>query len=82
MLQFSQDNPQNNFLNFLTTKNIFIPWNIFEIDIRGMFLEYSENITSRLLEFVKRWTFVIIKSYTLNAKNNFSIENFLKNLFI
>ena len=82
MLKFSQDNPQNNFLNFLTIKNIFIPWYIFEIDIRGMFLEYSENITSRLLEFVKRWTFVITKSYTLNAKNNFSIENFLKNLFI
>ena len=50
MLKFSQDNPQNNFLNFLTIKNIFIPWYIFEIDIRGMFLEYSENITSRLLE--------------------------------
>ena len=59
ILKFSQDNPQNNFLNFLTSKNIsFIAliyhWNIFETDIPGMFLEYSENITLWLLEFAKR----------------------------
>ena len=47
-----------------------------------MFLEYSGNIISWLLEFAKRSTFVIIKSYTFNTKNNFSIKNFLKNLFL
>ena len=72
ILKFSQDKPQNDFLTFLSSKNIFIitifrgyPWNIFDTDIRGMFLEYSENITLWLLEFAKRWTFVIIKSYNL-----------------
>ena len=53
MLKFSQDNPQNNFLNFLTSQKHFhnliifrgCPWNIFETKIRGMFLKYSGNIT-------------------------------------
>ena len=52
ILKISQDNPQNNFLNFLTSQKHFhnlkifrkYPWNDFETDIRGMFLEYSENI--------------------------------------
>ena len=52
-IKFSQDNPQNNFSNFLTSQKHFhnlktfreYPWNDFETDIRGIFLEYSGNIT-------------------------------------
>ena len=70
----SQDNPQNSFLNFLTSKNIFRtlfrgnPWNVFETDIREMLLEYSGNTTLLLLEFGKRSTFVIINHTFLTQK--------------
>ena len=54
ILKFSKHNPQNNFLNFLTSENIFITLQysgdileiIFETDICGIFLEYFVNITS------------------------------------
>ena len=53
ILKFSQDNPQNNFPNFLTAQKHFhnlkifreYPWNDFETYIRGIILEYSGNIT-------------------------------------
>ena len=63
-LKFSQDNPQNNLFNFLTSKNIFItsqyslefPWEIsnFPRDLLGIFLkqtfvECSSNILETLL---------------------------------
>ena len=53
ILKFSQDNPQNNFLNFLTSKNIFITLQYSE-DILGIFLkqtfaECSSNILETLL---------------------------------
>ena len=70
ILKFSQNNPQNNFLNFLTSKNIFITLQ-YSGDILGMFLDYSASIISRLLEFAKRSIFVIIKSYTFNTKTTF-----------
>ena len=84
ILKFSQDNPQNKFLNFLTSKNIFItsqyyggyPWNTSETDIRGMFLEYSGNISSGLLELAKRSTFIIIKSYDFSIKTTFPSRTF------
>ena len=57
------------------------PWNDFETDIRGMFLEYSGNITLRLLEFAKRSIFVIIKSYTFNTKTTFPSRTFCKVFF-
>ena len=53
ILKSSQDNPQNNFLKFLTSLKHFhktlqyaggYPWNIFETEICGIFLEYSRNI--------------------------------------
>ena len=81
ILKFSQDNPQNNFLNFLTSKNIFITLQYsgdIETDNRGMFLEYSGNITKWLLEFAERSTFVIIKSYTFNTKATFPSRTFKK----
>ena len=81
-LKFSLDNSQNNFFNFLTSKNIFTtifrgyPWNIFEAGICGIFLEYSGNITLWLLEFAWESTFVIIKSYTFNTKTIFPSRTF------
>ena len=57
------------------------PSNIFEIDICEMFFEYSGNITSQLLEFAKRSTFVIIKSYTFNTKTTFPSRTFEKIFF-
>ena len=72
--KFSQDNPQNNFFSFLTSKNIF------GTDIRRMFLKYSGKITSWLLEFGKRSTLFIIKSYTFNTKELLHREHF-KNSF-
>ena len=53
ILKISQGNPQSNFLNFLTSQKHFhnlkifreYSWNDFETDIRGMFPEYSGNIT-------------------------------------
>ena len=54
------------------------PWNIFETDICGMFLKYSGNITSWLLDFAKRSPFVINKPYTFNIKTTFPSRNFKK----
>ena len=53
ILNISQDNPQNNFLDFLSSQKHFhnlkifreYLWNDFETDIREMFLEFSGNIT-------------------------------------
>ena len=69
ILKFSQDNPQKYFQNFTVFQGY--SWNFFETDIRGMFLEYSGNITLWSLEFAKRSTFVIIKSYPFNTKATF-----------
>ena len=40
ILKFSQNNPQNNFLNFLTSKNIFITLQ-YSRDILGIFLKQT-----------------------------------------
>ena len=53
ILKISQDNSQNKFLNLFASQKHFhkliifrgYPWNIVETKIRGMFLEYSKNIT-------------------------------------
>ena len=53
ILKFSQDNPQNNFLNFLTSKNIFITLqysgDILGIFLKQTFVECSSNILETLL---------------------------------
>ena len=53
ILKFSQDNQQNNFLNFLTSKNILMTLQ-YSRDILGVFLkqtfvEYPSNILETLL---------------------------------
>ena len=77
MFKFSQDNPQNTFSNFFTSKNIFITLQ-YRGNICGMFLEYSGNITLWLLKFAKRSTFVIIKSHTFKTKATFPSRTFYK----
>ena len=53
--KFSQDNPQNNFLNFLTSRNIFIALQYsgalqyFRIFLKQTFMECSSNILETLL---------------------------------
>ena len=53
MLRFSQDNLQNNFLNFLISKNIFITLqysgDILGILLKQTFVECSSNILETLL---------------------------------
>ena len=53
ILKFSQDNSQNNFLNFLSSKNIFIILQnsgcIFRIFLKQTFMECSSNILETLL---------------------------------
>ena len=53
ILKFSQDNPQNNFLNLLTSKNILITWkysgDILAIFLKYIFVECSSNILKTLL---------------------------------
>ena len=89
ILKFSQDKPQNIYLNFLASKNIFITLQYSGISLQYFWnrhlwnvFEYSGNITSWLLEFVKRSTFFVIKSYTFNTKTTFPSKNFLKNIFL
>ena len=50
MLKFSQDNPQNNSLNFLTSENIFITLK-YSGNILGIFLKQtSVECSSNILE--------------------------------
>ena len=53
VLKFSQDNPQNNFLNLLTSKNISInlqySGDILGIFLKQTFMECSSNILETLL---------------------------------
>ena len=86
MIKCSPENPQCNFLNFLTSWKYFhslevfwgYPWNVSETAIRGMFFEYSGNIALWLLEFANRSTLAIVKSYTFNTKITFPRRTFLK----
>ena len=84
VLKFSQDNLQNNFWNFLTSENIFIIFqysgDILGTCLKQTFVECFSNILETLLcdylEFAKRSTFVIIKSYNFNTKKTFSSRTF------
>ena len=79
ILKTSQDHPQKNFFNFLTSQkyfhNLIIFWgktgNIFETEIGVI-----------VLKICQRSIFVIIKSYTFNAKLTFPLKTFFKNIFL
>ena len=88
ILKFSQDNPQNNFLNFLTSKNIFITLQ-YSGDILGVFLKQTfVEFSSNILEIFLRdhWNLskdqhLLLSNHTLPTQNNFFIENFKKKIF-
>ena len=74
ILKFSQDNLQNNFLNFLTSKNIFITLQ-YSGDILGIFLKQTfVECSSNILETLLRDYWNLPKDQ--QRKNKFSIENF------
>ena len=84
ILKFSQYNAQNNILDFLTSKNFFVTLKYSE-DILGIFLkqtlvecsqEHSGNITSWLVDLVKKSTFITTNSYTFNTKTTFPSKTF------
>ena len=51
ILNFSQDNPQNNFLKFVTSRNIFLTWQ-YSRDILGILLKLT--CFSNILEILLR----------------------------
>ena len=78
ILKFSQDNPQNNFLNFLTSKNIFITLQ-YSGDILGIFLKQTfMECPSNILETLLRdyWNFskdqhLLLSNHTLLSPRTF-----------
>ena len=56
------------------------PWNDFETDIRGMFFEYSGNITLRLLEFAKR-SILLLSNHALFTQKQLFHRKLLRNSF-
>ena len=72
MLKVSQDNSQNNFLNFLTSKKIFITLqqsrDILGLFLKQTFVECSSNILETLLH--DEWDltkdqYLLLTNYTL-----------------
>ena len=89
ILKFSQDNPQNNFLNFLTSKNIFIilqySGDILGIFLKETFMEYSSNILETLLrdyQNLLKDQHLLLLSHTLLTQKQLFHRELLKNLFL
>ena len=88
ILKFSQDNPQNNFLNFLTSKNIFITLQ-YSGDILGIFLKqaivkYPSNILETLLR--DYWNLpkdqhLLLSNHTLLTQKQLFHRELLKKYF-
>ena len=82
ILKFSQDNPQNNYLNFLTSKNIFIilqySGHILGIYLKQTFVECSSNIVETLLRndwnLLKNQHFLLSNHTLLTQKQLFHQE--------
>ena len=89
ILKLSYDNPQINFLNFLTSKNIFIILNYSE-DILGIFLkqtfvEYSSNILEILLRDywnLPKDQLLLLSNHTLLTQKQLFHREIFKNLFL
>ena len=86
ILKFSQYNGKNNVFHFLTSKSFFVTLK-YSGDSLGIFLkqtlvecseEHSKNITSWLLDFVKKSTFISINLCTFNTKTTFHRKPFNK----
>ena len=91
ILKFSQDNPQKNFVNFLTFKNIFITYTQYSRDILGTFLkrtfvECSSNILEILLHghwnFPKDQYLLSSNHHTFLTQKQLFHRELLKNLFL
>ena len=86
ILKFSQDNPQNNFLNFLTSKNIFITLqysgDTFGIVLKQTLVECSSNIMKILLrdyQILPKERYFLLSNHTfLTQKQLFHRELFKK----
>ena len=89
ILKLSYDNPQINFLNFLTAKNIFIILHYSE-DILGIFLkqtfvEYSSNILEILLRDywnLPKDQLLLLSNHTLLTQKQLFHREIFKNLFL
>ena len=89
ILKLSYDNPQINFLNFLTSKNIFIILHYSE-DILGIFLkqtfvEYSSNILEILLRDywnLPKDQLLLLSNHTLLTQKQLFHREIFKNLFL
>ena len=89
ILKLSYDNPQINFLNFLTSKNIFIILHYSE-DILGIFLkqtfvEYSSNILEILLHDywnLPKDQLLLLSNHTLLTQKQLFHREIFKNLFL
>ena len=88
ILKFSQDNPQNNFLNFLTSKNIFITLqysgDILGIFLKQTFVECSSNILETLLR--DYWNLpkdqhFLLSNHTLLTQKQLFQRELLKKVF-
>ena len=85
ILKFSQDNPQNNFLNFLTSKNIFITsGDILGIFLKQTFVECFSNILKTLLR--EYWNLpkdqhFLLSNHTLLTQKQLFQRELLKKVF-
>ena len=88
ILKFPQDNPQNSFWNFLTSKNIFITLqcsgDILAISLKQTFRECSWNIVATLLRdywnLSKDQNFLLSNHTLLTQKQVFHRELFKKSV--
>ena len=87
ILKFSQDNLQSNFLNFLTSKNIFITLqhsgDILGILLKQTFVEFSSNILETLLRDynLPKDRRLLLTNHTFLTQKQLSHQELLKKSF-
>ena len=88
ILQFSQDNPQNNFSNFLTSKNVFITLQ-YSGDIHGIFLKqkfvecFSNILETLLLDYwnLLKHPHLLLSNHILLTQKQLFHQELLKKSF-
>ena len=88
ILKFSQNNPKNNFLNFLTSKNVFIclqySRDILGIFLKQTFVECSSNIFETLLRDywnLPKGQHLLLPNHTLLTQKQLLHRELLKKSF-
>ena len=88
IIKLSQDNSQNNYLNFLTSKNIFITLqysgNILSIFLKQTIVECSSSILEALLRDIWNWPkdqHLLLSNHTCLTQKQLFHEEFFKNSF-